>query len=74
MRKSRKIWIIKHFSKKETLVLQKIPKDGVGMVPSKRDSLATCDIVLFEYNNSEWSTEVGDPDHEKLNEKVKEPI
>ena len=34
------------------------------MVLSKRDSLAACDIALFEYNSSESSTEVRDPDHE----------
>ena len=43
-------------------LLQEIPEDGVGMVLSKRDSVAACDIALFEYS-SEWSTEAGDPDH-----------
>lgn len=39
------------------------------MVLPKSDSLAACDIALFEYNSSEWSTEARDLDYEKFNEK-----
>ena len=63
-KRGRKIWIIKWFSGKETLVLQKIPEDGVRMVLSKRDSLVAYDIALFECNNFELSTKEGDPNHE----------
>ena len=62
-KRGRKFWIIKWFYGKETPVLQNIPEDGVGMVLSKRDSLTAYDIALFEYNNSELSTEEGDPNH-----------
>ena len=43
------------------------------MVLSKRDSLTAYDIALFEYNNFEFSTEEGDPNHQQLNENAKEP-